>query len=57
VNLQKLSVPPQRSVILDAELGKRTSGELVGVMLAGLSKLNDLLRDQLVIRSSKAMES
>jgi hypothetical protein len=40
-------VPPQRSIILEAELGKRASGELVGLMLAGLSKLNDLLRDQL----------
>jgi len=39
-------VPPQRSVILDAELGEHTSGEPVGIMLTSLSKLNDLLPDQ-----------
>jgi hypothetical protein len=53
VNLQKLSVPPQRSAILDAELGKRMSDELVGLMLAGsISSATNS-----VIRSSEAMES
>jgi hypothetical protein len=54
VNLQKLSVPPQRSAILDAELGKRMSDELVGLMLAG-SMISSATNS--VIRSSEAMES
>jgi hypothetical protein len=40
-------MPPQRSVVLDAERGEHASGEPVGVMLAGHGKLNDLLPDQL----------
>ena len=40
-------MPPQRSVILDAELGEHTSGKPVGIMLTSLSEFNDLLPDQL----------
>jgi hypothetical protein len=50
-------MPPQRSVVLDAEPGEHASGEPVGVMLAGHGKLNDLLPTNSVIWSSAAVES
>jgi hypothetical protein len=46
--LQKLAlVPPQRSVILDAELCEHARGEPARVMFASPSKLDDLLADKL----------
>jgi hypothetical protein len=36
-------MPPQRSVILDAELCEHTRCEPIGVPLAGHGKFNDLL--------------
>jgi hypothetical protein len=40
-------MPPQRSVILDAELCEHTCGEPIRVLLPGIGKLNDLQRDKL----------
>jgi hypothetical protein len=50
-------MPPQRSVILDAELCEHTRCEPIGVPLAGHGKLNDLLPDQLCHTISKPIES
>ena len=40
-------MPPQRSVILDAELCEHAGGEPVRAALAGPGKLNDFLADKL----------
>ena len=47
-------MPPQRSVILDAELCEHARGEPIRVPLAGHGKLNDLLPDQFCHAISQA---
>ena len=52
-------MPPQRPVILDAELCEHARGKPVRVPLAGHGKLNDLLPDQLghlIVRAHGELE-